>query len=222
MKDVVQLSPNMFTLNSKHPLYFLLTKQANCTYVNIKDRMRKVRRLYNISNLSEDPQVMRGMVNFLVERYRAMGDKGPTHILGIPACGYVLAAPLALELNIPFIPLSIDSPPASSFVTEGDDQEAPLPLLSIRGGSINAKSRVVIVDDQIITGKTAVSALDCVQIAGAEIVEFVAICDMAQLGGINHIRKDSSFRDVKIFTFFRLQSSGDVMFPKKKLYLSHL
>lgn len=222
MKDAVQISPNTFTLNSKHPLYALLTKQANCSYVRIKDHVRKVRRLYNISNLTEDPQVMRGMVNFLVERYRAMGENGPTHILGIPACGYALAAPLALELNIPFIPLSIELPPESSFVTEGDDQQAPLPLLSIRSGSITAKSRVVILDDQILTGKTAISALDCVQIAGAEITEFVAICDMAQLGGINRIRKDSSFREVQIFTFFRLQSSGDVMFPKKKLYVSHL
>lgn len=223
MKDAVLLSRNHYTLNKKHSLYRLLTEQANCAHVNIKDRVRKVRRLYNISNLTEEPDVMRGMVNFLVDRYRAMGVNGPTHILGIPACGYVLAAPLAVALGIPFIPLSIASPSENAYVTEGDDdQQVPLPLVSVRSSAIDSRSRVVILDDQILTGKTAVSALDCAQIAGAKIVELVAICDMVQLGGIDLIHSDSSFRDVPIFTFFRLQGCGDVMFPKKKLYLSHL
>lgn len=219
----MQLSRNHFTLNSKHALYSLMTQQANTAHVNVKDRIRKVRRLYNISNLTEDPEVMRGMVNFLVDRYKSMGSNGPTHILGIPACGYILAAPLAVALGIPFIPLSIASPSENAYVTEGDDdQQGPLPLVSVRSASIDSRSRVVILDDQILTGKTAVSAFDCVQIAGAKIVEFVAICDMVQLGGIDLIHSDSSFREVPIFTFFRLQGCGDVMFPKKKLYLSHL
>lgn len=222
MKDVIELSRHHLTLNLKHPLYTLLTEQARYTQVRSKGVVRKMRRLYNISNLTEDPEVMKNIIAFLADRYRAMGDNAPTHIVGVPTCGYILAAPLALALGIPFVPLTVGERSESSFITDGDEDDAPpLPPLTIRSGALDEKSRVVLVDDQILTGKTAVSALDCVLIAGAKVVEFAVVCDMALLRGIRLIHNDSSFREVPVLTLFRLQNSGDVMFPKKSP-LSHL
>lgn len=217
MKDLIELKKNHFTLNLKHPLYPMLTEQARFLQLSTPTRVRKVRRLYNISNLTENPKVMKALVDFLVARYKAMGADGPTHILGIPACGYILAAPVAVALGVPFIPINIGQLSESAYVTEGDD-EPPQPPLSIRSGCIDERSRVVVIDDQILTGKTALSALDCASIAGSKIVEFVVVCDMAQLKGVHLIHKDEAFKDVPIVTFFRLHNSGDVMFPKKKGY----
>lgn len=218
MKDVIEVKPKHFTLNLKHPLYRSLTDQVRFLQLSTPTRVRKVRRLYNICSITESPTVMKAMIDFLAARYRALGpDKAPTHVLGIPACGYLLGAPLAVELGVPFIPLNIGQLSEKDYITDGED-EPPMAPLSIRSGSIDEKSRVVVIDDQILTGKTALSALDCATIAGATIVEFAVVCDMAQLKGITLIHKDENFKDVPILTFFRLHNSGDVMFPKKKGY----
>lgn len=218
-RGVIELTKNHYTLHTKHPLYSLLTNQARHTKVRTENGYKNMLRLYNISNLTENPDVMKGIVDFYVERYRSMGEDGPTHILGIPACGYILAAPVAVALGIPFIPLNIGQLSESAYVTDGDDQP-PLPPMSIRSGSIDEKSRVVIIDDQILTGKTALGALDCASIAGAKVVEFACVCDMAMLRGISLIHHEPAFPDVPILTFFRIHNSGDVMFPKKRV--SHL
>eukprot|EP00796_Vickermania_ingenoplastis_P009150 gene9150-6431_t len=215
MDTVVSISPTHYTLNLQHPLYSLLTEQARHVQVSTKMGFKKMRRLYNISNLTENPIILKAIVDFLVERYRGMGTNGPTHILGIPACGYILAAPVAVALGVPFIPLNIGQLPESAYITEGDDEPPHAPL-TVRSGSIDEKSRVVIIDDQILTGKTALSALDCASIAGATIVEFATVCDMAQLKGIQLIHKDEAFKDVKILTFFRLHNSGDYQGKQEK------
>ena len=43
------------------------------------------------------------MVDLLVERYRAAGDAGPTHIAGFDARGFIFGPPIALALKIPFV-----------------------------------------------------------------------------------------------------------------------
>ena len=43
------------------------------------------------------------VVDLLVERYRAAGDAGPTHIAGFDARGFLFGPPIALALKIPFV-----------------------------------------------------------------------------------------------------------------------
>ncbi|EPY43257.1 adenine phosphoribosyltransferase [Angomonas deanei] len=45
---------------------------------------------------------MRGIRDFLVQRYQAMEEK-PTHILGFDARGFLFGPMLAAELSIPFV-----------------------------------------------------------------------------------------------------------------------
>lgn len=214
MKDCVELSEKHYTLNSDHPLYALLTLQTGYTNIVFKGVTRSVRRLYSISYITENPVVMKSVIDFLAGRYRAMGEKKPTHILGVPGWGYIIAAPLAMALGIPFVPLTVGQLSENQFVTEGEDKPPHAPL-SIRSGALPANARVVIFDDQILTGETAIAAMDCAVIGGAEIVEFASICDLAQMGGIKHIHAEKCYKDVPVLTLFRLNNSGDVLFPKK-------
>eukprot|EP00959_Pyramimonas_sp_CCMP1952_P460966 9480758-Pyramimonas_sp.AAC.2 len=58
---------------------------------------------YDISGITEDPQAFKKVIDLFVERYRAAGDKGPTHIAGFDARGFIFGPPIALALGIPFV-----------------------------------------------------------------------------------------------------------------------
>lgn len=100
----------------------------------------------------------------------------------------------------------------------GDEkEERPTVPVSIRANSLSTSSRVVVVDDFISSGVTMASAMDCVRIAGAQIVEAVAMCDMSESGGTEYIHAKKELSDKNVFTLFRLRNSLDILYdPNRK------
>jgi adenine phosphoribosyltransferase len=47
--------------------------------------------------------VFRMVVDFFVQRYKAQGKDGPTHIAGFDARGFLFGPPIALALSLPFV-----------------------------------------------------------------------------------------------------------------------
>ena len=71
---------------------------------------------YDVSGITENPEVFQLVVDFFVERYRAQGANGPTHIAGFDARGFLFGPPIALALKIPFVMIrKAGKLPASSF-----------------------------------------------------------------------------------------------------------
>jgi len=167
---------------------------------------KDVPRFYDISSLTENPKLFQATVDALVHRYKAMGDKAPTHILGFDARGFLLGTPIALGLGIPFVMLRKkekspgllvkSTPYAKEYHEESED------TMVIRVGSIGKGSRVVLVDDLIATGGTALSGFELVHAVGATVVDFCSIIAIPFLEGIKKIRayKDGHFKDVTVFT----------------------
>ena len=58
---------------------------------------------YDVSGITESPEVFKAVVNLFVERYRAQGANGPTHIAGFDARGFLFGPPIAMALDIPFV-----------------------------------------------------------------------------------------------------------------------
>lgn len=167
---------------------------------------KDVPRFYDISSLTENPTLFKQTVDALVARYKAMGENGPTHILGFDARGFLLGTPIALGLGIPFVMLRkkekspgllIKSTPYSKEYHEENED-----TMVIRLGSITKGSRVVLVDDLIATGGTALSGFELVHAVGASVVDFCAVIAIPFLEGIKKIRayKDGHFKDVTVLT----------------------
>ena len=167
---------------------------------------KAVPRFYDIASLTENPPLFKRTIDVIVDRYRAMGDKQPTHILGFDARGFLLGTPIALALGIPFVMLRkkekspgvlIKSTPyAKEYHEETPD------TMVIRKGSINRGDRVVLVDDLIATGGTALSGFELVHAVGATVVDFMAIIAIPFCDGIRKIReyRDGLFANVNVFT----------------------
>ena len=168
---------------------------------------KNVPRFYDISSLTENPILFKEIIDLLVVHYKSMGDNGPTHIIGYDARGFLIGTPLAMGLGLPFVMLRkqekspgvlLKSNPYHKEYAETTGADT----MALRRGSIKAGDRVVLVDDLIATGGTAISGFELVTALGASIVEFIAIIAIPFCNGVSKIREydNGRFKDVAIFT----------------------
>lgn len=169
---------------------------------------------YDVSGITENPAVFAMVVDFFVQRYRAQGKDGPTHIAGFDARGFLFGPPIALALNLPFVMIrkagKLPGVLVSSgqYVTEYSTDETVMRL-----GSVTAGDRVVLIDDLIATGGTALAGFDLVDMLGASVHEFAAMVSLPFLDGVGkiHAYKDGKYKEVSCFTMVDDSSIGPEM-----------
>jgi adenine phosphoribosyltransferase len=104
-------------------------------------------------------------------------------IVGIESRGFILGAPLASRLSLPFVPVRKPGKlPAARMSVEfsleyGDAQ------LDIHDDALRPGQRVVVIDDLIATGGTAEATGRLVRMLKAEIAGFAFLIELADLGG---------------------------------------
>jgi adenine phosphoribosyltransferase len=104
-------------------------------------------------------------------------------IVGIESRGFILGAPLASRLSLPFVPVRKPGKlPAARMSVEfsleyGDAQ------LDIHDDALRPGQRVVVIDDLIATGGTAEATGRLVRMLDAEIAGFAFLIELADLGG---------------------------------------
>jgi adenine phosphoribosyltransferase len=72
----------------------------------------------------------------------------------------------------------------------------------MRFGSVGAGDRVVLVDDLIATGGTAIAGFELIDMLGARVHEFASVVCLPGLGGVEaiHTHAGGKFQDIPIFT----------------------
>ena len=141
-----------------------------------------------------------------------MGDKGPTHVAGFDARGFVFGPPVALALGIPFVMIRKKGKLPGVLVSSGEyTTEYSKDETVMRLGAVKAGDRVLLVDDLIATGGTALAGFDLVDALGASVCEFAAMVQIPFLEGVAkiHAYKDGKFKDVPVFTMVDDTTIGD-------------
>lgn len=199
-----EVSTNYFILDPESEIAKEIAGQL--TWYTPRFSPKDVPRFYDISSVTENPMLMRKVVHAMAERYKGMGDKAPTHILGFDARGFLLGTPIALELGIPFVMMrKAEKSPGVLIKSEPYHKEYAEnhpDTMAIRKGSIGKGSRVVLIDDLIATGGTAISGFQLVEASGATVVEFAAVIGIPFLNGVGKIHTEGGgkFKDVTVFT----------------------
>ena len=113
---------------------------------------------------------------------------GATRIAGMEARGFIFGAAVAAALRIGFVP--VRKPGKLPVPTLGVDYalEYGTDRLEIDPGAINPHDRVVISDDLIATGGTALAATALLRQAGAQITHALFVIDLPDLGGADRLR----------------------------------
>jgi adenine phosphoribosyltransferase len=135
----------------------------------------------DITTLLADAQGLKGTIDALAEVGRPLDAD---LILGIEARGFILGAALALALGIGFVPVrkagKLPGPTVGiDYVLEyGTDR------LEIHEGQVPAGARVLLIDDLIATGGTALAAAQLLREQGAELLLALFVIDLPDLGGM--------------------------------------
>lgn len=203
MIQLRNVSPNFETLVPEHPLAQKLTESYR--WYSPSFSPRDVPRFADIGSITENAECMMGIRDLLVARYRAM-PQPPTHILGFDARGFLIGPMIAVELGIPFVLMRKAEKNAGLLIKSEpyakEYAEAAPEVMTIRNGAIEKGSRVVLIDDLLATGGTALSGLQLVEASGATALEVTTVMSLPFLKGVEHIHSIAGgrYKDVVFFS----------------------
>ncbi len=139
---------------------------------------------YDITPVLGDGEAFSTLLDELVAPYR---DDGVSKVAGIEARGFTLAAPVAEKLGAGFVP--IRKPGKLPYRVHRQDYalEYGTDALEVHVDAVAPGDRVLLVDDVIATGGTAVAAIELLRTLGADVAGFAVFIELAFLNGADAI-----------------------------------
>ena len=139
----------------------------------------------DVTTLMANPKAFRLAVAGLTESYAS----GVDTIAGIEARGFIFGAAASHHLGLGFIPLR--KPGKLPFRTTSVEYalEYGTDTLHMHVDAVSNGMRVLIIDDLIATGGTALAAVRLLREAGAEVRHAAFVVDLPDLGGAERLRE---------------------------------
>lgn len=139
---------------------------------------------HDITPVLNDAELFRQSREALAEPFRR---QGVTHVVGIEARGFILAAPVAVTLGAGFIPLRKPGKLPWKTVRHDYQLEYGTDALEAHEDACPPGARILIVDDVLATGGTAEAAGVLVRRLGGEVVGWSFLLAIGVLGGVNRL-----------------------------------
>lgn len=125
-------------------------------------------------------------IEHLAARAEAAGAEA---IAGMEARGFIFGAAAAARLGLPFIPVRKPGKLPVPVLAIDYALEYGTDTLEVDPGAIMAGQNVVIIDDLIATGGTALAAAQLLRRAGAALSHALFVIDLPDLGGAARLRE---------------------------------
>lgn len=134
----------------------------------------------DITTLIKDPVGLKICVEDFVQRYEG---REIDVVVGIDSRGFILGGAIAYLLGKGFVPVRKKGKLPAATEKEEYTLEYGTDIIEIHKDAVEKGQRVLIVDDLIATGGTALAAAKLVKKLHGEIVELAFIVDLPDLGG---------------------------------------
>jgi adenine phosphoribosyltransferase len=139
----------------------------------------------DITTLLGDARAFRRAVDELVHPYAGGRiDK----VAGIEARGFILGGAIAHQLSAGFVPIRKKGKLPHETVRIAYSLEYGVDEMEIHTDAIGQGERVILIDDLIATGGTAIAATNLLRQIGADIVAACFVIDLPDLGGAVKLR----------------------------------
>jgi len=136
----------------------------------------------DITTLIKDPVGFRLVIDTLTQRY-IHADFDFDTVVGIESRGFIIGSALAYTLGRGFVPIR----KKGKLPAEVESQEYLLEYgtdrIEIHKDALKKNERVLLIDDLLATGGTALAAAALVEKLGAVVVEMAFIVDLPDVGG---------------------------------------
>ena len=139
----------------------------------------------DISTLLGDPRAFRRAVDELVQPFA--GQK-VARVAGIEARGFILGGAVAHQLSAGFIPLRKKGKLPHKTVAVEYALEYGTDVIEMHVDACAEGETVLLVDDLIATGGTAMAGVKLLREAGANVVGAAFVVDLPELGGAERLR----------------------------------
>ncbi|MCK8827561.1 adenine phosphoribosyltransferase [Natroniella acetigena] len=155
--------------------------------MNLADKIRTIPdfpkegiQFKDITTLLKDPESYQEAINQLAQRYQ---ETEIDYVVGIEARGFLVGAPLALELNKGFIPVRKQGKLPGEIIKTEYDLEYGSNTLELHKDAIETGDKILVVDDLLATGGTVKATLDLIEELGGKIAEVAFLMELADLDG---------------------------------------
>lgn len=147
---------------------------------NIPDYPKPGIQFKDITTAIKQPQILKEILDMTAEHYKGQQID---YVVGIEARGFVFGAALAYVLGCGFVPTRKSGKlPADVFVQEYS-LEYGTDKIEIHKDALKKGDNVLIVDDLLATGGTALAASELVKQTGATIAGFAFVIELCALNG---------------------------------------
>jgi len=139
----------------------------------------------DITTLLTDARGFRRAIDELVQPLAgAKIDK----VAGIEARGFILGGAIAHQLSVGFVPIRKKGKLPYETISEEYKLEYGVDEVEIHIDAVAKSERILLVDDLIATGGTAMAAIKLLERAEAEVVLCSFVVDLPDLGGADKLR----------------------------------
>ena len=139
----------------------------------------------DVTTLFAEPRAFKVMI----EQFNQQFDGADIdYIGGIDARGFIIGAALALTREIGFVPVRKKGKLPHDTISEDYALEYGTATLELHTDAVIAGSKVLIVDDLIATGGTAIAAVNLFRKLNANVIGCAFLVDLPELGGADKLR----------------------------------
>lgn len=141
----------------------------------------------DITTLIEHPEGFRESVERIASAHRGLGI---THVAGIEARGFIFGAGVAIALGVGFVPVRKKGKLPGQTLGQNYALEYGVDTIEVHADVVGEGNRILVVDDLIATGGTAVAAVGLLRRTGARVDHAAFVIDLFDLGGADKLRKE--------------------------------
>jgi adenine phosphoribosyltransferase len=151
----------------------------------------------DITTLLGDRAAFHHAIQCFVARYR---DIPIDVVAAVESRGFILGAPLAYELGAGFVPIRKKGRLPAQTIGVDYELEYGVDRLEVHVDAVTSNQRVLVVDDLVATGGTALAACHLVQKTGGTVVECCFVIDLPDVHGRSKLER-AGFPTFALCTF---------------------
>ena len=140
----------------------------------------------DVTTLYSNSKAMKEVINLTCNYW---DNRGLTSIAGIEARGFITGSIIANQLSLPFVPIRKKGKLPHDTLSQEYELEYGKATIEIHSDALNSNDKVLIVDDLIATGGTALASIELVKKLGANVNGCTFIIDLPELKGKEKIEE---------------------------------
>ena len=140
----------------------------------------------DITPILKDPAAFSFVIHSFMDKF---ADLTVDKVVGIEARGFVIGAPLALLLNVGFVPIRKSGKlPAPTYGTAYSLEYGSGAHMEMHQDAIGPDDSILIIDDVLATGGTVEASIDLIKQSGASVAGIGVLIEIGELRGREKIR----------------------------------